>query len=241
MNKKLYTILGLLVMSMTSFGQIEIRYDGEVLESPTAEVTGDAGGGVYFQGYYIVNTTGAAIELDWSRYNLSGGGCLDDQVCTDESCYVPFDDGLMFNAPETTEIAPGDSTYFKVGGESDVNCCAIFRYYLKTGLGIVQDSIDVKFRIGDADCFLNTEKEEKAEISAYPNPTNNLFNIVLSNVSAETYTVQLFNVVGERVLAQNLVNGQNTLDVADLPAGVYFYTIFDGNSTVETKKLIVKH
>jgi hypothetical protein len=241
MKKKLFTILAACALSAVSFGQIELIEDGVVVESPSVEVTGDTGPDVHFKGYYIFNSSDETIVLDWSRHNLSGGNCLDDQVCTDESCYVPFTDDLIFNAPETREIPSGDTIYFKVGGQSDVNCCAIFRYYLKTGLGTIQDSIEVKYKIGDVDCFLSAEEETKAEISVFPNPANNTFNIVMSNVSQETYSVELFNLVGERVLVENLVNGQNTIDVSTLPAGVYFYTIFDGQSTVETKKLIVRH
>lgn len=241
MKKRLFTLIALMTLGVVSFGQIEIHYDGEVVESPSSEVTGDVGGGVYFQGYYIVNVSGATVELDWSRHNLSGGNCLDDQVCTDESCYTPFGGGLVFNAPETAEIAPGDSTYFKVGGSADANCCAIFRYYLRTGLGTLHDSIDVKYRIGDIDCFLSVEKEEKVEISAFPNPANALFNISLANVANGNHSVQIFNVVGERVLVKNLVNGQNSLNIESLPSGVYFYSILNGSQTVETKKLVVRH
>ena len=241
MKTKLYSILTLFTLSTLSFGQIEIHYEGVTLESPVDEVTGDPGGGIVEKGYYIVNTSGAELELNWSRHNIGGSSCLEDQVCTDENCYIPFGDGMIFSSPEPATIAPGDSTYFKVGGGSDVNCCAIFRYYLSTGLGTIQDSIDIKYRIGDVDCFLSAEEETKAEISVFPNPANNAFNIVMSNISQESYSVELFNLVGERVLVENLVNGQNTIDVSTLPAGVYFYTIFDGQSTVETKKLIVRH
>lgn len=241
MKKRLFTLLTIMTLGVTGFGQIEIHYEGETLESPEAEVIGDVGGGVYFQGYYIVNVTDEPVELDWSRHNLSGGSCLDDQVCTDESCYTPFGGGLVFNAPETAEILPGDSTYFKVGASATENCCGIFRYYLRTGLGTLHDSIEVKYRIGDADCFLNVEKEEKIEISAFPNPANDVFNVNLTNVSGGNHAVQLFNVVGERVSVQNLVSGQNTIDVTALPSGVYFYTVLEGNETIETKKLVIRH
>ena len=243
MRTKLISILLTSMFGLITYGQIEIHDMGTIVESPDIELTGTPGDDdLTYKEYYVINTSEGTVELNWSRHNLGGSTCLDDQVCTGINCYVPADDGVMvFNSVEPAVIAPGDSVYLKLGGKSDVNCCAIFRYYLSTGLGTIQDSIDVKYKIGDVDCFLSAEEETKAEISVFPNPANNAFNIVMSNASQETYSVELFNLVGERVLVENLVNGQNTIDVSTLPAGVYFYTIFDGQSTVETKKLIVRH
>ncbi|MFN5620615.1 MAG: T9SS type A sorting domain-containing protein [Flavobacteriales bacterium] len=79
---------------------------------------------------------------------------------------------------------------------------------------------------------------------AMPNPANNNTRITLNTPSANSVTVTMVNMVGERVLSRNFAGkrGENsiTLDVAELPQGVYLYTIESG-SFKTTRKLVIQH
>lgn len=243
MKKYLCGLFTAALMSSVSMAQsIEIHHDGEVLVSPESVVDGTVGGPAVFQGYYIVNVSGAPIDFSWQRVAEFSQACMDDQVCTDDSCYPSSYDVPVFNSPDPLALAAGDSTYFKVGGSSgDDPCCAIHKYYLKTGLGITQDSITVKFRIGATECFLSVEEPVKAEeLSIYPNPANNLITLVVSNnYNGSIFT--LHNVVGEKVISQVINPGKNSINVENLPSGIYFYSILKEGELMETKKLIIKH
>lgn len=237
--------LGIFLVSffgLSTFGQlIEIRHDGEVLVSPNEVVDGDVGGSFYFLGYYVVNVSDEPINFSWQRKAEFTENCLSDQVCTDESCYVPFDNNAIFNSPESLTILPGDSTYFKVGASStEFACCAIHKYYLKTGLGVVQDSITVKYRIGATECFLNVEEELTKEITIYPNPASTIFTLSINGYDSNL-DLKIYNVLGEEVMSRKISSSKNEINIENLPNGVYFYSLTNQGQLIETKKLIVKH
>lgn len=243
MKKYVLGLFATAIVSSFSLAQsIEIHDDGEVLVSPESVVDGVVGAAAVYQGYYIVNVSDTPVDFSWQRLAEFSQSCLDDQVCTDDSCYPSSYDVPVFNSPDPLTLAAGDSTYFKVGASSaDVACCAIHKYYLKTGLGVTQDSITVKFRIGATECFLSVEEPVKAEeFSLYPNPANNMITLVASaNFNGATFS--LHNVVGEKVVIQNINVGKNSINIENLPSGIYFYSIIKEGELMETKKLIVKH
>lgn len=77
----------------------------------------------------------------------------------------------------------------------------------------------------------------------YPNPASDVTMIDVNLNRASNVSVELFNVLGQRVQTQSLhlTSGTHTLslNVQSLDAGIYFYTVRAGNDVV-TKKLIKK-
>lgn len=75
----------------------------------------------------------------------------------------------------------------------------------------------------------------KTAYSVYPNPTSD--NITL-NISGEATHATLYNVMGMQVADQTVTVGANTVNMSQLPAGVYFLRIFNGNETTATLKVV---
>lgn len=77
----------------------------------------------------------------------------------------------------------------------------------------------------------------------YPNPVQTVSFVTITLAKESNVSIKLQNMVGQVVLSQNLVlqNGSRTLpiDVSNLKAGVYFYCVKVGDTSV-TKKLVVK-
>ncbi len=240
-NSYLY-LLFTVFFSSAAFGQsIEIHHDGVVVTSPNDVVDGDVGGTYFFQGYYIVNISESSLNLSWQRKAEFAENCLNDQVCTDESCYTPFDDGAIFNSPEPVTILPGDSTYFKVGASSiEFACCAIHKYYLTAGLGALQDSITVKFRIGETECFLGLEEDLTQDIKVYPNPASSELTILLNSYDSQS-ELKIYSILGEEVLSSKISSGKNEVNIENLANGIYFYTVTEQGHLIESKKLVIKH
>ena len=103
----------------------------------------------------------------------------------------------------------------------------------------MQDSISIKYRIGDTECFLSTENEIKQEeaITVFPNPASD--NVTISTNGSTDFV--LYNILGDALIIEKLTAGQNMISVQDLPNGVYFYALGREGAVVETKKLIVRH
>ena len=74
----------------------------------------------------------------------------------------------------------------------------------------------------------------------YPNPAANVLHIEFTNSATESYRVEVFNSLGSMVLSKNKEDGNNlkeTLDVSNLPKGLYVVNITTGDR-VSTYKLI---
>jgi len=67
-----------------------------------------------------------------------------------------------------------------------------------------------------------------------------VLNVSLAN-GGQNVKFELVNVLGESVVNLTLSEGQNTLNVDKLPSGIYFYSIIQNGTIVETKKLMVRH
>jgi hypothetical protein len=62
-------------------------------------------------------------------------------------------------------------------------------------------------------------------ITIYPNPAHDLLHIRLTRTSPEPLSAQLYNTLGEMVLARPLTSTEETLNISDLPTGVYYLRI----------------
>lgn len=79
-------------------------------------------------------------------------------------------------------------------------------------------------------------------LSVYPNPANEVLNIVLPLGAVESYKVKLVNVLGSVVFEENSVKaakGDYTIRLSDKPKGVYFLTV-QSNTEKVTKKIIIE-
>jgi len=82
---------------------------------------------------------------------------------------------------------------------------------------------------------LNTNKVSNFAI--YPNPTNKILNINLNQLN-NTAIVEIYNVLGQKVLKTNLTKRNSSIPVNDLSKGLYLITVKTENITT-TKKLII--
>lgn len=94
--------------------------------------------------------------------------------------------------------------------------------------------------------FLGTGINEIAGInyfSLYPNPTNNTATVSFTADRADAFSARIVNIYGQEVSNEqlNVVAGLNVnkVDVSNLAAGVYIYTITDGKN-VHTQRFVVE-
>ena len=82
------------------------------------------------------------------------------------------------------------------------------------------------------------EKEENL-FTISPNPANTELEISTKQI-AYGNEVQIYNAIGTAVLTQNLTSEKTTLDVSQLPPGMYFYAIISDNKRLQSGKLVVQ-
>ena len=79
-------------------------------------------------------------------------------------------------------------------------------------------------------------------IQVFPNPIQDRFNILMSNLAASSADIALYNSAGQLVYSKNisLVNGSEFLEIpsSNLASGVYTLKIQAGKDTRFVKKLL---
>ena len=79
------------------------------------------------------------------------------------------------------------------------------------------------------------------EMNIYPNPVNNIANVVFSTESNNTTTIELYNMMGKKVrtlFSEQTVAGydyQVTFDANSLSGGIYLLVLNDGEQTIKQK------
>lgn len=80
----------------------------------------------------------------------------------------------------------------------------------------------------------------KFDMSIYPNPSNGIVNVEISNASLSRATISIVDVSGRVVYNQTNVSGTNTgLDLTGLKAGIYFVSVVN-NGEIATQKIIIE-
>ncbi len=115
------------------------------------------------------------------------------------------------------------------------NKANFFQYKLGTTSNLVSQIVyfdNIYFSVNQP--VLNTGKFEKAAFTAYPNPTNNVWNIS----STQTITaVNLFDVTGKQIKTVKANDLTVAIDATDLSNGIYFANISTENGS-KTVKLV---
>ncbi len=116
------------------------------------------------------------------------------------------------------------------------------RYFAIAGKGVLNVTTDqINVRIDDIKIQKITSGVGIKSISAnnsisiFPNPTTGLLNINAVEVNS---SVDVYNVIGDKVYSNTLVKGNNVVDLSGLANGAYFVKL-NSNNQITTKKVVL--
>jgi uncharacterized repeat protein (TIGR01451 family) len=69
----------------------------------------------------------------------------------------------------------------------------------------------------------------KGKVSVYPNPNNGIFHINMLEKNTNEKTMELTNIVGEKVWSQKIKSNTATIDINHLPKGLYILNVTDND------------
>jgi hypothetical protein len=78
-----------------------------------------------------------------------------------------------------------------------------------------------------------------ANINVYPNPASDL--VYISNQSEFAVRYELRNALGQLVLSDVCQSSQHEISTSNLPSGIYFLTLLNGDRSLRQQKLIIAH
>ena len=73
---------------------------------------------------------------------------------------------------------------------------------------------------------------------AYPNPTTENVNLVVSNYSLENLEFELYDISGKIILNQKITTSETLISMGNLSTGNYFIAVNENNKKLKTFKII---
>jgi plastocyanin len=84
------------------------------------------------------------------------------------------------------------------------------------------------------------ENLSQANFSINPNPCKGKFQFIVNEFDCcDNYSIDIYNLLGEKVSEQNITELNSEIDLSHQPKGIYFVKIDSGNSIL-TKKIIIQ-
>lgn len=233
----IFAFLGSLVLAQSSL-RLETT-DHTDVSNATISLSGEDPNLIIDTELLLINTSNHSVDiLMKKRYNYIVEGS-DTYFCI-SLCYP----ATIFQSTNpvalcggcTLEGGDGLSVHFRPRGflgQSQV-------VYTLWPVGSEADSVNltINYTIGQ----INAPEYSANQTSVYPNPASTSVSFEHPFKSAKNNFVSISNMLGSEVKRFPIANSQakNTLSVADLMPGVYFYTIYDGGVAVRTNRLIIK-
>jgi hypothetical protein len=88
---------------------------------------------------------------------------------------------------------------------------------------------------------MQINNNEERSFSIYPNPNNGLMQLNYFISEKENGTLEIFNVLGEKLTTYQLANNSNiiTINEANLSSGIYFYKVLINDRLQKSDKFVI--
>ncbi|HYG51140.1 MAG TPA: T9SS type A sorting domain-containing protein [Flavobacteriales bacterium] len=215
---------------------------GNVLNGTTQTHTGlSTDSEVIADGYYVHNTSGAAMGVRCKREEISVVANTENNVCW-ALCSSDYTAGAMpvLIAPGgSININSGDSInafylHYKPDGFAGVSLFKVTFYNpsVASDTAVVYVQFDVALSVTDV-------ASKALTVNAYPNPANNFINIDIENLGSKS-TLRIVDALGITVKTATLNGDANVkFNTSDLRAGVYFYSLMTNDKVILTRRMVI--
>ena len=123
-----------------------------------------------------------------------------------------------------------------------------FNYYCSAHSGItngVRTGMIGSITVNNSPQATLNAKEAGIALSVYPNPSKGLVVVTLNQKVGPEYKLRLTNILGREIrsfaLRSDASNIGMPLNLSDLPAGMYFYSLVLNDKVVSTKRFVLQN
>jgi hypothetical protein len=107
----------------------------------------------------------------------------------------------------------------------------------------MKKEVQYSFYIPNKAYYIKQQPEEEKimpeQIYIYPNPAqNNLFVEFSNNFDLNNTYIEISDVFGKTILKQNIHNQTNSINISNLPQGIFLINIFNNNISIKKDKLL---
>jgi hypothetical protein len=180
----------------------------------------------------VSNLTNDTLKMAWKMTNSSiGSGWVVSGVCDINLCYNWAGDVDM-GITKNCSIKPASNMDFKVqynatNGALSSSSFITFRFVdLATGLQKSATFIATKVPTG----VVNVSKVDD-DVVLYPNPAKDDLNVIF-DPNSDVKNIAVYNLIG-KIVSIYKVNGNSAkINVSNVPSGIYFVRLLDGQGRV---------
>ena len=209
----------------TSYNGTARNYIARINEDGSLDATFNPGTGA---NNYVLTT---AIQSDgkiiiggtFTSYKGMGRNCI-ARLDADGSLDATFNPGTGANTPVFTTAIQSDGKIIIGGGFHSYNGTArnyIARINGGEGVGVNEGYLDKHF------------------FSAYPNPSNGIFQLTFDPMPSSNGELEIYNVSGEKVFTAGNFKQQMLIDLSALAKGIYFVKVYY-ETKVYHQKIVVQ-
>jgi len=137
------------------------------------------------------------------------------------------------SAQQATTAAGGDAT--GSGGSTAFSVGQVVYTTNTSNSGTITQGVQQPYEI-----FLITGIDDKnisLQLSVYPNPTENIMTLEISDFSDKQWSYKLHD-VGGKIIAENSIRSNKTeINITHLSAAVYFLSVFQKENEIKTFRI----
>lgn len=241
--KKVYFLL---LAVLVSVGLNAQNLDVQIFDETSTDVTNGysaitsvmAGNDVSLK-FKLKNNGSAPLDVKVTRMSVTQPAGFTNSICFGTTCFPAEKDTTLF--AQTLNPGEMDSSFhaifFRNGTQGNGDICITYKIF---NANDESESVTVRAYYGACLTASIAENTENSSVSAFPNPASNLVNIKY-NVTGEAQLL-ISDITGKTIKNIRLNNNTQSVqvDVSDLKAGVYIYSIQSGSKRIVSKKLVIR-
>ncbi len=246
MKKLLISFLTLLIAITNSYSQsFEISTSEGLMDDTTYMYQSNDSARLFTLTVMVKNISENAIFVKATRTNIDVIDGTTNNICFNDVCYPDFIDTV----PHAINLAPGETTGAKSSLVTDY-----FSPVGTIGSSVIKYSFYDSLNMDNVKEFYIVYKSSPLSVgenlqdminisNIYPNPATNKINIDYDfGTTVNTASLKIINLLGSVVKDVELDKSsiKLSMDISDLNAGVYFYSIVVNNDVFQTKKLVIR-
>jgi hypothetical protein len=172
------------------------------------------------------NSNGYSI----STFDISNTlGCEKWELYKSES--IPFNWNLIRteNTHDFSDTTLTNNTWYKLVRtvtECGNSCSSGYIIYKESQNCQISNGVELRTLVVSSDDYKEIKKieDENSDLNVFPNPTSGVLTI-RDNFNNEFRNVSLYNSLGSKVMSKNYNSNNYSIDITDLPNGVYMLVI----------------
>lgn len=191
----------------------------------------------------VTNNTDNIVNIKVLRTNIDVVEESVNSFCWASQCYPPFLDESGEYQPILVGESTGTDNFYAefIAHETFGTSIVKYKFFDKDNTDIYSEVVVKYWSSPEA---IDEEISDKISFSnAYPNPAINKFNIDYNfDTNINKASLKIVNLLGSVVKEVEIDQNSNKLsmDISNLDAGVYFYSIVVNNEVFQTKKLVIR-